>query len=76
MDAAQVIDMLSDIISECKRSQVATAASASLAVALAWAHVGEHNRAKSMYQEAAILDCKEPSFLTVLERSAIALGVA
>jgi delta 1-pyrroline-5-carboxylate dehydrogenase len=68
--------MLSDIVSECKNSRVGTAASASLAVALAWAHVGEHNRAKSMHQEAALLDCKEPSFLTVLERSALALGVA
>lgn len=66
--------MLSDVAAECKVSQVDTSASAALAVALAWAHLGELTRARGTHSEAAAMPCKDAAFVSVLDRSATLLS--
>ena len=68
--------MLSDISSECKSAKADTAAIATLAVALAWAHIGEADRAKEMHAEATTFACKDSAFRSVLTQSGPVLGVA
>lgn len=71
----QVIDMLTDIASECQEKHVETAATAALSVSLAWAHIGEQNRAKSMHAEAAALGCTAPHVLDLVSKAGEKLGV-
>jgi hypothetical protein len=68
--------MLTDVASDCKESKADTAASATLCVALAWAHIGEAKRAREVHAQAAALDCQDATFQSVLAESAAALGVA
>ena len=58
--------MLTDVAAECKDSRPSTAACATLAIALAWSHIGEASRAKDVYTQAAALDSTDETFQSVL----------
>lgn len=72
---AQVIDMLADVSQVTKESHRVTAAKASLAAGLVWAHIGEPTQAKSMLTRAESFDCKDPHYIFTLQAAKIAVGM-
>lgn len=74
-DFVQVIDMLADISQVTKESERTTAAKASLAAGLVWAHIGEPTQAKSMLTRAESIDCKEVHYRDILQRAKGVVGL-
>ena len=72
----QVIEMLSDVAAECTNAQPTVAAQSLLAVALAWNHLGERQRAQSACQEAKAFGLADLPQQDVLDRAEQALGAA
>lgn len=71
----QVIDMLADVSQVTKKSHPVTAAKASLAAALVWAHIREANQATSMLARAEAFECNNVQFVSTLKDAKIALGM-
>lgn len=67
--------MLTDIAAECQEKRIETATSAALSVSLAWAHIGEQNRAKSMHAEAAALGCTALHVQDLISKAGETLGL-
>lgn len=71
----QVIDMLADVSQVTKESDRVTAAKASLAAGLVWAHIGEQAQAKSMLNRAESFDCEDAQYISILQGAKIAAGM-
>lgn len=67
--------MLADVSQVTKESDRVTAAKASLAAGLVWAHIGEPTQAKSMLTRAESFDCKDSHYISILQGAKIAVGM-
>lgn len=67
--------MLADVSQVTKESDRVTAAKASLAAGLVWAHIGEPTQAKSMLTRAESFDCKDAQFTSTLQAAKVAVGM-
>jgi hypothetical protein len=71
----QVIDMFADLSQVTKKADPVTAAKASLAAALVWAHIGEAKQAASMLARAESFECNNALFVSVLQDTRVALAI-
>ena len=68
--------MLMDIAATCKQqSKTETATKALLSISLAWAHVGEHERACHACAEADAASCSDATTREVLDATKVHLGL-
>ena len=67
--------MLADVSQVTKDSDRVTAAKASLAAGLVWAHIGEPTQSKSMLTRAESFGCKDSHFTTTLQAAKVAVGM-